>query len=58
MMQRKESAMIELTEQQWQALAGEDPPRVVAPNSKEMYVLIRQDTYLHWSGRRRHAVLE
>jgi hypothetical protein len=38
--------MIELTEQQWQALAAEDPPCVVAPNSKETFVLVRQETYL------------
>jgi hypothetical protein len=38
--------MIELTEQQWKAITSEDPPCVVAPDSKETLVLVRQETYL------------
>jgi hypothetical protein len=46
-MQGKEAAMIELTEQQAQALAGsrEAPPVVVDPTTKTAYVLLRQEEY-------------
>ena len=39
--------MIELTEQQVQALQGPDaaPPRVVNPQTKETFVLLRIDEY-------------
>jgi hypothetical protein len=37
--------MIELTDQQWQALKAENPPRVVAPHSKETFVLVLEETY-------------
>jgi hypothetical protein len=37
--------MIELTEQQRQAMSGECPPRVRIPQTNEMYVLIRADVY-------------
>lgn len=39
--------MIELTEQQAQALRNSDaaPPRVVDPQTKESYVLLRVDEY-------------
>jgi len=42
-----EAAMIELTEQQLQALeaAGATPPRVVNPRTKETFVLLRVDEY-------------
>jgi hypothetical protein len=42
-----EAAMIELTEQQLQALENPDatPPRVVNPRTKEMFVLLRLDEY-------------
>jgi hypothetical protein len=41
-----EEPMVELTDQQWQSLASEDPPRVTAPHSKETFVLVREETYL------------
>src|SRR5262250_328853 len=43
----KEAAMIELTEQQVEALehAGATPPRVVNPRTKETFVLLRVDEY-------------
>lgn len=46
-MQGKDTAMIELTEQQAQALAAtrETPPVVVDPTSKTCYVLLRQEVY-------------
>lgn len=37
--------MIELTEQQRQAVKGEDAPRLVDPETKETYVLIRASIY-------------
>jgi len=46
-MQAKELAMIELTEQQAQAIAlsSETPPVVVDPKTKTSYVLLRQEVY-------------
>src|SRR5947209_7579915 len=43
----KEAAMIELTEQQIQALEnpGATPPRVVNPRTRETFVLLRVDEY-------------
>jgi hypothetical protein len=43
----KEIAVIELTEQQIQALESPEsiPPRVVNPRTKEMFVLLRADEY-------------
>jgi hypothetical protein len=43
----KEAAMIELTEQQLQALEKPEatPPRVVNPRTKETFVLLRVDEY-------------
>jgi hypothetical protein len=43
----KEAAMIELTEQQLQALEkpGATPPRLVNPRTKETFVLLRVDEY-------------
>jgi hypothetical protein len=43
----KETAMIELTEQQLQALEqqGATPPRIVNPRTKETFVLLRVDEY-------------
>jgi hypothetical protein len=43
----KEEVMIELTEQQMQALesANGSPPRLVNPRTKETFVLIRADEY-------------
>lgn len=37
--------MIELTEQQQQALLAETPPRVINPRTPERFVLIREDVY-------------
>ena len=43
---QKEAAMIELTEQQVQALEAQKAPlQVVNPRSGEVYVLIRRDVY-------------
>src|SRR4051794_11496717 len=44
-MQRKENAMIELTEQQRLALGMEEPPRLLDPQTQETYVLVRADVY-------------
>jgi hypothetical protein len=46
-MQEKEAAMIELTEQQVQALENREvaPPRLVNPRTKEAYVLLRVEEY-------------
>src|SRR5438309_11279813 len=43
----KETAMIELTEQQLQALEHPEtsPPRLVNPRTKETFVLLRVDEY-------------
>ena len=43
----KEGVMIELTEQQMQALKNADstPPRVVNPGTNETFVLLRVDEY-------------
>jgi hypothetical protein len=43
----KEAAMIELTEQQLQALQNSEatPPRIVNPRTKETFVLLRVDEY-------------
>jgi hypothetical protein len=51
-MQGKEAAMIELTEQQVQAIsaAGKTPPVVVDPKTKTPYVLLRQDVYERLTG--------
>jgi hypothetical protein len=37
--------MIQLTEEQRQAMNGESPPRVQVPGSNETYVLVRADVY-------------
>ena len=37
--------MIELTEQERQAVKGEEPPRLVDPETKETYVIIRAAVY-------------
>jgi hypothetical protein len=64
----KEVAMIELTEQQVEALAkGEaTPPRVVNPRTKEAFVLLRIEEYERlreeeyddspWTSEERHAL--
>jgi hypothetical protein len=43
----KEAIMIELTEQQMQALENPEatPPRIVNPRTKETFVLLRVDEY-------------
>jgi hypothetical protein len=47
--ERMENAIIELTEQQWQALSGaeSEPLRLVDPRTKQSYVLLRADEYEH-----------
>jgi hypothetical protein len=44
----KEKAMIELTPEQWQAIAQEENPTVIEPESKTAYVLVRQEVYERW----------
>lgn len=46
-MVEKEAAMIELTEEQMQAIdtAKEGPLKVIHPRTQEVFVLIRQDVY-------------
>ena len=38
-------AMIELTEQERQAVKGEEPPRLVDPETNETYVILRAAIY-------------
>jgi hypothetical protein len=46
MMAAKESAMIELTQEQRRVLIeGDGPQTVVDPETKETYVLVRADVY-------------
>jgi hypothetical protein len=64
----KETAMIELTEQQVQALESPEttPPRVVNPRTKETFVLLRVEEYERlkedeyddspWTSEERHAL--
>jgi hypothetical protein len=68
MIKGKEAAMIELTEQQAQALEHPDtiPPRVVNPRTKETFVLLPVDEYERlkeeeyddspWTSEERHAL--
>jgi hypothetical protein len=44
-MAAKEAAMIELTDEQRQAMNGESPPRVHDPETNETYILVRSDVY-------------
>jgi hypothetical protein len=45
-MAKSEGAMIELTEQQRQAIArGEDPPTLIDPDTQAAYVLVRKEVY-------------
>jgi hypothetical protein len=37
--------MIELTQEQWQAITQEDHPLAIEPESKTAYVVIRKDEY-------------
>ena len=37
--------MIELTEQQWQAVKGAVPPRLVDPETNETYVIVPASVY-------------
>jgi hypothetical protein len=37
--------MIELTPEQRQALASEQPPRLFDPETRKSYVLVREDVY-------------
>jgi hypothetical protein len=52
MLEEKEKVMIELTEQQMQAVAEsqETPPTVMDPRTKTAYVLIRKDLYEKLTG--------
>ena len=62
----KESDMIELTEQQMQAVEGANaaPPRVLNIQTKETFVLLRVDEYKRleeyddspWTSEERHAL--
>jgi hypothetical protein len=44
-MSAKDLAMVELTQEQQRALKGELPPRVRDPETNEIYVLVRSETY-------------
>jgi hypothetical protein len=45
-MRRKEKAMIELTEQQAEAVArAEQPPLLVDPRTREEFILLRKDRF-------------
>jgi hypothetical protein len=50
-MRQKENPMIELTEQQRQAVGqSETPPTVIDPDTKTAYVLLRKDVYEQMRG--------
>ena len=40
--------MIELTSEQWDAIAHEENPVVIEPESKTAFVLVRKEVYEHW----------
>ena len=40
--------MIELTQEQWQAIAQEENPTVIEPESKTAYVLVRKEVFERW----------
>jgi hypothetical protein len=40
--------MIELTREQWQAIAQEENPTVIEPESKTAYVLVRKELFERW----------
>jgi hypothetical protein len=40
--------MIELTPEQWQAIAQEENPMVIEPASKTAYVLVRKEVFERW----------
>jgi hypothetical protein len=40
-----EKPMIELTQEQWQAIAREEHPTVIEPESKKAYVVVLKDEY-------------
>ena len=40
--------MIELTPEQWQAIAQEENPTVIEPESKSAFVLVRKEIYDRW----------
>jgi hypothetical protein len=46
-MRQKEAAMIELTQDQAQAVEtyGKEPPLVIDPRTRETFVLVRKDAY-------------
>jgi hypothetical protein len=44
-MRTKENAMIELTQEQRQAVKSAEPPRLVDPDTNETYVLVKADVY-------------
>jgi hypothetical protein len=37
--------MIELTQEQWQAIAGVENPTIIEPKSKAVYVVLRKDIF-------------
>jgi hypothetical protein len=41
----KEEAMIELTSEQRRAMAAEQPPRFIDPETRKSYVLVSEDAY-------------
>jgi hypothetical protein len=49
-MSEKEVVMIELTEQQQQALDASPEPRLIDPRTQEAYVLIKADLYERLRG--------
>jgi hypothetical protein len=40
-----ENTMIELTQEQWHAIAGAENPTIVEPRSKTVYVVLRKDIF-------------
>jgi hypothetical protein len=46
----KEEAMIELTPEQRQALAAQQPPRFIDPETRKTYVLLSEQVYERLKG--------
>jgi hypothetical protein len=40
--------VVELTQEQRRELAGADAPRVVDPDTRQTYVLVREDVFERW----------
>ena len=44
-MSKREANMLELTEEQWQIVAGEENPTILDPKTQEAYILVRKTVF-------------